>query len=699
MKMIRHIILLFLILLIMGGRVLAQSDNKLVCTALVKKDSVILRWVPSSIPVWQLGIKYGYVITRYTISRGGVFIPDGLSKGEILTPVPIRPLGSEMFEKLTLHDQRASVVEEAIFGTEFIPPQDSGNFVGFMKAYNDLEVRFGFALFICDLSSAISCAAGLRFTDRKVLADERYAYSVSLANIPDGMQVDPAVVVLDAGIVTQLPVVTEIQAVFLDKAVKFQWPVSLYKGTYTAFILEKSSDEKSFTSVSDLPLVNLSENENDKYFIYTDSLNNNNEQTWYRVKGISPFGEEGPVSEVVKGKGAPEFTAYAVIDTAEVIDNKKIVVRWRVTEGESAAVKSISIQRSDKYDGIYENLSNRALSPDSRMYTDARPKLSNYYKIVLTGKDNVTSLSFPYFVQTEDNDPPSPPQVLTGSVDSSGIVTIAWKANTEPDLLGYKVFRANRAEDDFIALNRELLSGNVCYDTINLNTLTQKICYQVVAIDKQYNNSDYSAILTLTRPDTIRPVPALINRIEVINGKAILKLESSPSIDVMQYELVRIQGKDSIQEKLKTWKTNLPDSYEDLPEESGINYYYVIKTTDFSGNSSEYRRMVYFPETSKKNIKLKAEQAGNGRTILLSWEVPSGFKPSRTNLYRSRDTAPVSLYATLEGENQIFTDTDIEINTDYKYMIKIIGKNGIVTSPQITISSLSGSGQKQKSKE
>jgi len=692
MKTIRHNILLFLILLAIGNRAMAQSDNKLVCTALVKKDSVVLRWVPASIPVWQVGIKYGYIIKRYTISKGGVFIPDGLSKAELLTPIPVKPFGRELFEKLTLQDPRAAVVEEALFGTEFQPPQGSDNFAGFMKAYNELEVRFGFALFICDLSSAISQAAGLRFTDRNIVSDERYAYSISLANIPDGMQVDPAVVVLDAGIITKLPVVTDIQAVFLDRVVKFQWPILLYKGTYTAFILEKSADGKSFTSVSDLPLVNLTENDNIKYFSYTDSLINNNELTWYRVKGISPFGEEGPVSEVVAGKGAPEFSAYAVIDTAEVIENKKIIVRWRVTASESAPVKSISIQRSDKYDGVFENLSARALAPDSRMYIDAGPKLSNYYRLILTGKDNLTSSSFPYFVQTEDNDPPSPPQMLTGSIDSSGIVTVVWKENTEPDLLGYKVFRANRAEDEFIALNRDLTSKNVCNDTINLNTLTQKICYQVVAIDKRYNSSDYSAILILTRPDTISPAPAIINRIDLIKGKAILRFESSPSTDVKQYELVRIQEKDSIQENLKIWKANLPDSYEDSPEEPGMNYYYLIKTIDFSGNSSKFERMVYFPGAAKKTINLRAEQSVNGRTILLSWEAPEGFKPVKTIVYRGRDSSPISIYSTLEGEDQMFIDTDIEINTAYKYMIKIFGEkgNGIV-SGLISISSLSSS--------
>ena len=82
----------FLILVILGcfvSSVLAQTENRLTCLALVKKDSVVLRWVPVSIPVWQAGIKYGYVIQRYTIAKGGVYIPYGLSNGKVLTQVPV----------------------------------------------------------------------------------------------------------------------------------------------------------------------------------------------------------------------------------------------------------------------------------------------------------------------------------------------------------------------------------------------------------------------------------------------------------------------------------------------------------------------------------------------------------------------------------------------------------------------------------
>ncbi len=62
MKRIRHRILFAIICGCFVSNVLAQTDNKLACVALVKEDSVVLRWVPASVPVWQIGVKYGYVI-------------------------------------------------------------------------------------------------------------------------------------------------------------------------------------------------------------------------------------------------------------------------------------------------------------------------------------------------------------------------------------------------------------------------------------------------------------------------------------------------------------------------------------------------------------------------------------------------------------------------------------------------------------
>ena len=376
-----------------------------------------------------------------------------------------------------------------------------------------------------------------------------------------------------------------------------------------------------------------------------------------------------------------------------MVQNKKIIVRWRISQNEEDLVKGITLLRSAKSDGVYENLTTRPLSPDTRTFTDTRPGLSNYYKILLTGKENITSSSFPYFVQTEDNDPPAPPQMLSGSVDSLGIVTIVWKENTEKDLLGYNVFRSNNPQEEFISLGHDLTSKNICRDTISLNTLTQNIYYQVVAVDKRYNSSDYSAILQLSRPDTISPAPAVITRIDIINGKAILHLENSPSNDVVQYELYRMGGNDTTSEILKFWNGNLPATYDDIPEEPEKNYYYEIKTFDLAGNRSKYDRLIYLPNTEKKKVTLRAEPSENGRSILLAWDIPEGIKPIKTILYRGTDSVPISIHFTLEGARQTFADNDIEINTDYRYLVKVFDENGktFATSGYVSISTLSGS--------
>lgn len=663
----------------------SQPDNRIECLALVKKDSIILRWVPSSIPVWQSGVKYGYVINRYTIAKDKVYIPDGLSKRELLTVVPVKPVSNETFNKIAMSDPRIAIVQEAIYGTGFQLPTEGQDFSGFIKSFQDIEVHFGFALFICDLSSVIADAAGLRFTDRNVKPGERYVYSISLSNVPDGLDIDPAVIVIDADQINLLPPVNDLQAVFLDKKVNLQWPVMLYRGTYTAYIIEKSTNGTDFQSVSDLPLLNIEEDNSHDYFIYTDSLSINNQETWYRVKGISPFGEVGPPSEIIKGKGTPEFSAYAVIDSTQVTGNNKVFLHWRITETNSAPVKGISILWAERYAGIYKNLTSGPLSPDTRTFTDNRPGLSNYYKVILTGKGGLSSSSFPCLVQTEDNEAPVAPSMLSGSVDSTGIVTIAWKQNPEPDLFGYKVFRANAIQEDFIAVNHDLLSSNFYYDTINLNTLTKKIYYKVAAVDKNYNNSDYSSPLELSRPDTIAPAHALIKRIDNFNSKVIISLEASPSDDIAYYCLKRVAKGINDTIKLKTWQSDLPSVYEDIPVGGG-NYQYILETIDSSGNISLFNRSIFVPSSRLMVINLKAKQSVKGKIITLSWEIPKEVVPAKTLIYRCKAGDQLSIYKTLAGESLMFEDDAIEIGIEYNYRVKVFDSltNAILNSALTT---------------
>jgi hypothetical protein len=652
----------------------AQIAESIRCLSFIKDNSIILRWVPESVPVWQAGNKYGYIVKRYTIARNGLFIPDGLNNGESLTNQPIMPFSNESFDSLAVIDPHASIVHEAIYGNGLISDNMSSDFIDFHKVYQESEMRFGFALFMCDMSPAIAKAAGLQFTDKNITKGERYAYSISLANIPDGMQVEPGVVVADAGKLTILPPVSEVSTVFLDKAVRFRWPVTFHKGIFTAYVLEKSLDGRSYLPISDLPLVNFSEAEDQDYFFFTDSLDRNDQQVWYRIKGLSPFGEIGPPSEIIKGKGRPDFSAYASIDSAIVIQNNRITIKWRLSESISMPVKSIDMLRSEAPDGPFEQINKKPLNAKTRTFIDAHPLRTNYYQVKLTGGEELISYSFPYFVQTEDNDPPLPPQNLSGKVDSSGVVTIIWEKNKEPDLLGYKIFRANSSKEELVPLNKGIIIDNICYDSINLNTLTSKICYQVVALDKNYNSSNFSAVLELTRPDTIAPSPAIIKMLTAENDKVIIRMEESPSRDVDHYDLTRQLVNDTTVHKVTAFKEKFIEEWLEDPPLVGGEYSYSLITYDKSGNRSVNSRKTIIKSAQNDQFDLEAIQSPDGKRITLKWELPTGFIPERTIIFRSISLEPLTVYKTLEGNDKYYIDVDVQINVPYNYRLMVFNR-------------------------
>ncbi|MDR1153841.1 MAG: hypothetical protein LBL04_03950 [Bacteroidales bacterium] len=240
------------------------TQHRIECLARVKGDSIVLRWVPASIPAWQTGNKYGYVIHRYTIARNGEMFPDGLTNGELLTPHPIQPAPESVFESLSAGIPEAGIVQEAIYGKDFRMPDPENGFIPFLKSYRELEARFGFSLFVCDISPKIAEAAGLYYADANVRTGERYAYRIAPAQQPQGLEIRPAVKVVDAGQPDVIPVPDELLALPGDQAITLRWPVfhtangAEYKGKTVA------SDKGRVTVELTLPAARA----NDGYELY-----------------------------------------------------------------------------------------------------------------------------------------------------------------------------------------------------------------------------------------------------------------------------------------------------------------------------------------------------------------------------------------------------------------------------------------------
>ena len=136
-----------------------ESQHKIECLARVKQDAIFLRWGPSSIPAWQSGNLHGYLVYRYTLVRDGNPVENGLSEGLLLTPEPIKVFPEEQLEQLSEKYPEADVLIETIYGKDFQIPNPDQGFNSFLKSYQELETRYGFSLFICDLSTEIARAA------------------------------------------------------------------------------------------------------------------------------------------------------------------------------------------------------------------------------------------------------------------------------------------------------------------------------------------------------------------------------------------------------------------------------------------------------------------------------------------------------------------------------------------------------------
>src|SRR5690606_23746482 len=142
------------------------------------------------------------------------------------------------------------------------------------------------------------------------------------------------------------------------------------------------------------------------YEYATDSLPDNVSTLYYRVKGITPFGEEGPPSDVVSGSGAVTVETVPYILSAENRDNTSILLRWEFPESNNAAIKGFSVERTSRPQGTFRTLDRDLLHREARRYEDTSPGPVNYYRVLAIGLDGNRYPSHVFFAQLVDSIPP-----------------------------------------------------------------------------------------------------------------------------------------------------------------------------------------------------------------------------------------------------------------------------------------------------
>lgn len=642
-------------------------------------DSIILRWAPTSLKTWLRGNAAGYVVERFLMARGG----NALTAPEkvVLTATPLKPLDMMRWESLVNRDRFAAIAAQALFGDRFDVSLSSADVFTIINKVRENEQRFAFALFSADMSPAVARASGLWFVDRTVKKGEKYLYRVLIK--ADGL--DPEMrgsVFVSTDEPYALTKPGNLRADVEGSLVSLRWDKSR-AGLYTAYRLERSSDGSVFVPTSDVPLVTLSPNEkaDTRYDYATDSLADVTRTFYYRVKGVTPFGEESQPSEVVSVRATMPITDVPFIRDGGSKDNRSIQIEWEFPEKHNVAIKGFNVERSLKPQGIYKVLTLQAPLPaEARTYSDKTPEKVNYYRVTAHGLDGQQYRSPIYLAQLVDSLPPLPPSNLKAKVDEFGKVKLEWQANTEPDMFGYRIYRSNHETEEMSQVTTEPIADTGFEDQVDLNTLNEVIYYKVMAIDRNQNHSDLSPILKVILPDKVKPMPPVFLPVASNENGISLSWMRSSSKDVVSYELYRRLPQRDEWQRIKMVQANQDSVFiflDDTAEPGRLNTY-TITAVDEAGLESEPATPV---TGSRIDTKLRAPIVWKDpviqlekKTVLLTWayDAPnvSGFR-----IYRSDGENMPVMYKTIPADKREFADV-VRADTHYTYQIIVLFSNG-----------------------
>lgn len=655
----------------------AKPKSKILVMARVsqKNGPIHIRWGVENAQAWKLSNQHGFSIERFTVLRDKklLSIPERKLISMALKPKPL----SE-WERLAKEDSHAAIIAQAIYGEKFEVNASASNGVANILAQSqDLEQRFGFSLYAADRSFEGAKLAGWGYTDEDVRHNEKYFYRIKSAVPISKMKIDSAGAFVGLENYEPLPKLEGVSANFGDKSVLLSWDYSRLKNIYNAYYIERSVDNGgTFQKVSELPIANLSEKAASKRMYYIDSINNlANYQ--YRIAGINAFGEQGPYAEIVEGKGKTFLAFVPNIKRNFVDGNGLLQLEWEFDSLGNNQISGFSLSRSSLVEGPYLEVL-PSISPEIRNLNYPVAEVTGYYKLTALAKGGESRSSYPVLVQAIDSIPPKTPTGLTVKIDTAGRVTLKWDANNERDLMGYKIFRALSKGEEPVPLIDSVWYTNNYRDLLSLKMMNKKAWYGISALDKRFNQSRISPLVELIKPVKIPPSPAIISKYKIEGGKLRIQWINSSDEDVISHTLYRRKHMDTAWTSLKVF-TDTTNIYVDENLQSSANYQYVIEVENKGGLKVKTEILqILIPSLSSKQLKLMRLYAYprlDEHRIEIVWD-DKLMNVKNYQVYKAEGEEKLSLWKVLVGKEKGLFDSNLKINTSYKYGVMAVLENG-----------------------
>lgn len=644
-------------------------------------DSIVVRWAPQSAAAWILMQQTGYVLRKTVLAKNSNNEYTIIDTASLVIKPWTLPQWERYFKETG--DTTAAAAAQLAYGKgNETGTTDAMSFESLIGKKDEQTNRHTFALLLSDLHPQIASGFGLRHVEKNVNRNHDYYFSIEPAPHKDYLLADTAKVLVRAGSIRSRDTAAVLSALGGDKTIFLFWEKPSFDApSFTGYYIERSEDGKNFVRLNSFPYL-PQENKDDirKPWRFDDSIQLNYTTYHYRIIGINAFGDLSHPSNTVavwgrdlQGPEPPEITEIRMAAPG----TQEIYFRWDKKVKEPDALGYI-VARGHTLNGPFEPLVETVLPMSTQTFTDKTPVagLPNYYVVVVVDTAGNTSHSIPAYLQLEDHTPPQKPLGLQGRIDSTGKVTIEWALGKEADLAGYKVFFSNSKDHVFTPLTGDLHQDTIYVDSIELQTLTKRIYYQIIAYDRAMNASPASDILEILKPDVVPPVAPVIHGFTVSDSSVLVKWYPSPSSDVARQQIFRRTP------TAKEWdllSTRLPQDsvYLDTTARAGNHYEYSIEAFDssglHSGKSFALQVYVYHSPASGKISGFAVTADADGKKATLSWLKPRE-EVAYYVVYQETDGNGFEMIKNVSGQDISFQQTLRPGR--YTYAIKAFYKNG-----------------------
>lgn len=584
----------------------------------------------------------------------------GSSNWEIMNSAPVKPLSEPSMQAMadTSGKKEEWINTIRLFTDEGLTTTDGG-FILFVLALQAIESNELTNL----LGIQYRVPKGLRgknnFQVRKVTANGEVVLGTS-----NELKVGKPVLRTE---------VQQVKPLASDRKIHLSW--ELNDSDYYAYNVYRYTVKKNGTPVkiNSEPIMMAYEDELPTTFV-TDTALNNETRYYYEVYGIDAFGIESAASERVSAvpvdKTAPK-APYGL--RLEQTSDGKISLQWEFIAEKDLA--GFNVLRSISTDSVFTKANPALITPKYAYFQDDPSAVllqsGTNYTYYIEAVDKKGNAAFSDFVTTGFSDELAPQPVSNVNFTlAHNAISLEWDQNTEPDFLGYRVYKKNvRSNKEYRLLTPRPTPNSFFVDSIPSNS-KDAFSYKICALDSSYNRSKYSKPLTLSVKDIVPP-PTPFFTTGVSDTLATIRIAPVQVPDLASF-IIYSKTDDGV-EKLVTLSAAQTEYQFPIHELTTVS----VSAVDDLGNESarsdwqtmQVNSTIPVAKITNLNHRLNTETG----SLELTWQTSL---PVEKAIIQRREVYEKSFAVITEVKDNTYTDQLPAGSSGFVYKIILIDTNG-----------------------